>query len=164
MDNFYEQLIAAKASVAYKISNAAFYVLLVLAGLSLATNLILAALYVLLAVGIFFFKKNLYIEYEYIFTNGEIDIDKIIEMKKRKRVFSFSVKSVELLAPEDSYYVKDFANKPSKVISVYPKDNKEKVFVAMITGGSERVQLRFVPSEEMLNMCYKYNPRAVKKA
>jgi hypothetical protein len=117
-----------------------------------------------IAVGCFFGKKKLYVEYEYVFTNGEIDIDKILEMKKRSRVLTFNVKDIELLAPEDSYYIKDFSNKPSKVISVYPKTSNEKVFVAMITGGTERVQLRFVPDEEFINLCYKYNPRAVKKS
>jgi hypothetical protein len=162
VDNFHEQLVATYKTTAYKLVNAAFYIF---AGLALVT---LAALPIfvgslILAVGAFFLKKTLYVEYEYAFTNGEFDIDKIIEMKKRKRVASFNVKNIELLAQEDSNHIADFANKPDKVINVFPSTTDKKVYVAMVTGGNERFQLRFVPDEEILNLCFKYNPRAVKK-
>ncbi|MCM8711090.1 DUF6106 family protein [Clostridium sp. SYSU_GA19001] len=163
MDNFYEQLVTTYKTGAYKSANAAFYVFGVLALVTLSVNLLLFAVFLILAIGAFFLKKSLYVEYEYVFTNGEIDIDKIVEMNKRKRVFTFDIKSVELLALEESQYVKDFANKPSKILTLYPKTSDKKVYVAMITGGTERVQLRFVPDEEFVNLCYKYNPRAVKK-
>lgn len=111
----------------------------------------------------FFGKKKFYVEYEYAFTNGEIDIDRIVEMKKRKRVLTFNIKEVELLAQEDSYYIKDFTNMPSEEISFFPSTSERQVYVAMITGGNHRTMLRFVPDEEFLNLCFKYNPRAVKK-
>lgn len=163
MDNFYEQLVTTYKTGAYNLVNAAFYVFGVLALLILSVNLILFVIFLLLAVGAFFLKRRLYVEYEYVFTNGEIDIDKIVEMKKRSRVFSFDIKNVELLAPEESQYVKDFANKPTSILNLYPSTADKKVFVAMITGGTDRTQLRFVPDEEFINLCYKYNPRAVKK-
>jgi hypothetical protein len=38
------------------------------------------------------------IEYEYIVTNGELDIDMIIAQKRRKRVFSANCKDFDILA------------------------------------------------------------------
>ena len=38
------------------------------------------------------------IEYEYIFTNGELDIDAIYNKNSRKRLFSSSVKQFEIMA------------------------------------------------------------------
>ena len=38
--------------------------------------------------------KKLEIEYEYTFTNGELDIDKIIAQRKRKRLISFNVNQI----------------------------------------------------------------------
>ncbi len=162
MDNFYEQLITTYKTTTYKIVNASFYIFGFLALITLSALPIFGACVVLSAVA-FFGKKKLYIEYEYVFTNGEIDVDKIVEMKKRSRALSFNIKNVELLAPEDSSSIKDFANKPDKVLDLYPKTTDKKMYVAMVTGGNERVQIRFVPDEEFLNLCYKYNPRAVKK-
>ncbi len=42
------------------------------------------------------------IEYEYIYTNGELDIDCIFNKSKRKRVFSGNVKDFELMAHVDN--------------------------------------------------------------
>lgn len=162
MDNFYELLVSTKKSLTYKIANISFYVLILLAVMFMR-YIFVFLLYAVLALAAFLIKKTLYVEYEYIFTNGEIDVDKILEMKKRKRVITFNIKNVELLAPEGSAYLKEFYNKPSKVLSLYPKDNSKQVYVAMVTGGNQRLQLRFVPNEELLDLCYKYNPRAVKK-
>lgn len=162
MDNFYEQLITTYKTTAYKIVNASFYVFGFLALITLSSIpifLVCAAI----AAAAFFGKKQLYVEYEYVFTNGEIDVDKIVEMKKRIRVASFNIKNIELLAPENSQSVKDFANKPAKTLDLYPKTTDKTMYVAMVTGGNERIQARFVPDEEFINLCYKYNPRAVKK-
>lgn len=166
MDNFYEQLVTAKENGKYRVANSATYIvgvlgLLMFGGGGLA--FILGLIFIAAAVGLFFLKRNLYVEYEYNFTNGEIDVDKIFEMKSRKRIITFSVKDLELLAPEDSYYVKDFGNKPEKVLNLYPKNTDKKVYTAMVTGGTERAQVKFVPNEELLELCHKYNPRAVKK-
>lgn len=162
MDNFHEQLATTHKTGAYKFVNAVFYVFGVLALLTLG-NLIIFAVCAILAAGAFFLRKKLYVEFEYVFTNGDIDVDKIVEMKKRSKVISFDIKNVELLAPEDSYEVKDFSNKPSKVVTCYPSTNDKKVYIAMVTGGNERMQVRFAPDEELINLCFKYNPRAVKK-
>lgn len=162
MDNFYEQLLTTKKTIEYKMANIFMYVLFVFAVLSFS-NIIFAVIFAGLAVGLFFLKKNLYVEYEYVFTNGTFDVDKILEMKKRKSVMSFDIKNVELLALEDSIYVKDFGNKPSKIVDYVPKTYEGKKYIAMLTGGNERIQIRLGLNEKMLNLCFKYNPRAVKK-
>ena len=162
MDSFYEQLITTYKTATYKIVNSSFYVFGFLALITLSRLPIFVACAVLAAAA-FFGKKKLYVEYEYVFTNGDIDVDKIVEMKKRSRVATFSIKNVEVLALEESHNIKDFANKPTKVLDLYPKTTDRKMYVAMVTGGSERMQIRFVLNEEFLDLCYKYNPRAVKK-
>jgi hypothetical protein len=162
LDSFYEQLITTYKTTTYKIVNASFYIFGFLALITLGSLPLFIACAVLAAAA-FFGKKKLYIEYEYLITNGEIDVDKIVEMKKRSRVANFNIKNVEILALEDSNNIKDFANKPSKVLDLYPKTTDRKIYVAMVTGGNERFQVRFVPDEEFIDHCYKYNPRAVKK-
>lgn len=164
MDNFYEQLVTTYKTGKYKAANAMIVILGVVALFALFTALIIPCLLcVAAAVAVFFLKKNFYVEYEYDFTNGEIDIDKIVDLKKRSRVLTFEVKDIELLALENSDYVKDFSNKPERVLNLYPETSESKIYVAMVTGGAERVQVKFVPDEEFINLCYKYNPRAVKK-
>ncbi|MFL0246511.1 DUF6106 family protein [Candidatus Clostridium stratigraminis] len=163
MDNFYEQLAVTHKTGMYRLLNACVYFFCVLAILSMAVIPVFI-LSLLIAAVCFWGKKKLYVEYEYAFTNGEIDIDKIVEMKKRKRVMNFQIKEVELLALENSYYVKDFLSVPNDIVSCYPKTTDKEIYVAMITGGNKRVKLRFTPDEEFLNLCFKYNPRSVKKS
>lgn len=164
MDNFHEQLITTNKIGAYKSFNVLMYVFLVLSAISLGSaNIIPAIFLIAITVGIFFYKGNLFVEFEYDFTNGEIDVDKIIGMKKRTRILTFNVKDIELLAEENSTYIKDFTKISLKEINAIPRNVKDSAYLAMITGRGQKIELRFAPDEEFIALCYKYNPRAVKK-
>ena len=52
----------------------------------------------LIVLDVFLFRR-LDLEYEYLYVNGDLDIDKIMGKQKRKRVFSMNVNDMELLAP-----------------------------------------------------------------
>jgi hypothetical protein len=163
MDHVYEQLVTTYKTGAYKILNAATFVFALIGMAVFRINLIFKIVILCLAVGSFFFKKKLFVEYEYQFIYGDIKIEKILEMKKRSKVVTFNIKEVGLLAPEGSDFVKDYSNKPSAIVKAYPSTSKGRVFVAMVTEGNNKMQLKLVPDEEFLNRCYKMNPRAVKK-
>ena len=93
MDVFVEQLVKKPANgktLALKILIifgviivSAFCLYLTLLGIILALLLIFAAIY-----GGYYLITGLNAEYEYIITNGEIDIDKIIAQRKRKRLIT----------------------------------------------------------------------------
>ncbi len=163
MDQFYELLLTTKKPTIYKMVNVFVYIIGILGLLIFSFNLIIGLVLIIVSVLLFFYKKNLYVEYEYDFTNGEIDIDKIVEMKKRKRILTFSIKDVELLALENSDFIKDFSNKPKNVLTCIPSNYHGKIYTAMITMGSNRQMLKFAPDEKFLDLCFKLNPRAVKK-
>jgi len=162
VDNFYEQLAGTYKTRMYTLLNICVYIFGVIAAISMVTIPIFV-LSLLIALACYFGKKKLYVEYEYTFTNGEIDIDKIVEKKKRKRVINFQIKEVELLAPEDSNYVRDFSNKPVEIVNYFPITTDGKIYAAMLTSGNKRVMIRFLPDDEFLKLCFKYNPKAVKK-
>ena len=164
MDNFKEQLVRANSGAAYKIAKIFMYIFGVLALLFLTVlNLILIAFFGLAAVGLFFLKRKLYLEYEYSITNGEVDVDKIIEAKSRKKLITFNMKEVELLAPLDSSEYKSFSGKPEKIINAVPNGDTSRKYGAIINGGGKRLQLIFVPNKEIVDLCFIYNPKAVKK-
>jgi hypothetical protein len=63
------------------------------------------------AFGAFFLMSLLNVEYEYAFTNGELDIDIIYNRSRRKRAFSGIVKDFEVMAHvDDKAYAGDFHN------------------------------------------------------
>lgn len=49
--------------------------------------------------GAYWLISGMSIEYEYILTNGEIDVDKIIAQRKRKRLVTVSAKTFEAFGP-----------------------------------------------------------------
>lgn len=112
--------------------------------------------------GLWFFLSGLNREYEYIVTNGEIDIDMIIAKRKRKRVFSGKARDFEIMAKIDSddyqqaqkgnYEVMDFSS---------IADNKENWFFTA-EYKSKRVLVLFEPDERMLESFKRHNPSKVK--
>lgn len=102
MDNFAEQLVKKEPTGADKIKKMTYLV-----G-GIAVTLILAALgiiflgrgiitFILLVTaaasgyGTFFLFRSTKVEYEYTFTNGDLDIDKIIAQTKRKEMLTIQV-------------------------------------------------------------------------
>lgn len=55
------------------------------------------------------------IEYEYLYLDKEISVDKIMAKTRRKRVMTISVEKVEIMAPEKSYQLDSFRNRQTKV-------------------------------------------------
>ncbi|MDE5771035.1 MAG: hypothetical protein K2I06_05310 [Ruminococcus sp.] len=102
MDNFAEQLVKKNETSSDKtkrllmtVGGTVLTVVLALFGFLTLGNPVLSLLGFLLAVGAgygtFFIVQSSHVEYEYAFTNGELDIDKIIAKRKRKSLLSIEV-------------------------------------------------------------------------
>lgn len=63
-----------------------------------------SALMVIVLFAAYLGIKFQYVEYEYSFTNGELDIDKIMAKRKRKRVVEIDHKSIKVMAPYTQEY------------------------------------------------------------
>ena len=163
MDNFYEQLERKHHVGTYNFLKVSFIFFLVVGLFIVVLSPPIGIFFIIIGVITFFLKKKFYTEYEYTFTNGAIDIDAIYEARKRKHVSTFEIKDAELVAPLNSDYVKDFSNKPEKILNCVVDDTDKKVFTVMLTKGASRLQLKFTPDEKFLDLCFRYNPRAVKK-
>lgn len=77
-----------------------FFILLYIAGIAIAIGLV----------------RNTSIEYEYIFVNGELTIDKIIAKAKRKRMLTVDVKTIEKMG---TYKPGMFADSKDATVVVY---------------------------------------------
>ena len=116
-----------------------------------------------LVYGTYILLRNFNIEYEYIFTNGELDIDVIKGRKVRKRLTSLSTKHIELMAKQDSdLYRRDFENDSiaKKYNAVY-NPAKGNIFCALYSVDGVRTLLTFQPPEKLVEAMKKMNPRAV---
>ena len=55
----------------------------------------------LIALDVFMFQR-MDVEYEYLFVNGSLDIDKIMAKSRRKNMFSMEMTDLEMMAPSGS--------------------------------------------------------------
>ena len=167
MDYFYEQLVTTKKTTIYMATKILFFVFIAIALIFITsfnvTGFVMGGIFAALAVAFFFLKQKLYVEFEYVITNGSVDIDKITEANKRKRLIEFNIRDVELLGEEDSNEVKSFPNKPNKKFDCIVSNNNDKIYVAYLTSGEERCTIRFTPDQKFLDLCFKFNPRGVKR-
>ena len=83
-------------------------VLMFLAGMALWPALIAA---VALGIACYFVIPKFNVEYEYLYVNGDLDIDAIYSQQKRKRIAEYHMEEVEILAPEKSHVLDCYRNK-----------------------------------------------------
>lgn len=97
MDVFVEQIVAIKKTG----KDFAAYIGIVLLSLTLMLigYIFLTSIFIAVAAAVIFGAYKLFlrlnIEYEYIITNGTMDVDKIIAKSSRKRMISFDVSSIQ---------------------------------------------------------------------
>lgn len=167
MSDLYSEVIVKKKKTAKDtLCKAGLIILTVLAVFSALIGLLgLISLLILVAVGVldYFIWPTLDVEYEYLYVNGELDVDKIMSKQKRKRVYSCDLKKLELMAPSNSHeldYQKN--NKNIQVLDFSSMDENAKTYTAIIPGEKGTQMLIFEPNETMVKDLKNKKPREVK--
>lgn len=93
--------------------------------------------------------KGLDVEFEYSYTNGELDIDIIRNRAKRKNVFSGVVEEFEIVCPsDDKEHLAMYDNLPVADLSSAKADADTYTFVASYKG--KRRKFVFEPCDEIV--------------
>ena len=103
MGDLYSELLVKKDKTAK--DSLLKYGLIVLTVLAVFAGLIITPLALIIAVALgiacYFVIPKTDVEYEYLFINGDFDIDMIMSKTKRKKVKSFKLSEADLAAPLD---------------------------------------------------------------
>lgn len=99
------------------------------------------------------------IEYEYILTNGVLDIDKIMSKKARKRVISIDFKNIETCAPANGE--KGSKNPSVKVLDLTGDINAKNVYYVDFSKDAVMYRVFFQPNANILENLKTANPRNV---
>ena len=95
--------------------------------LSLLTwNLIIIAVSIAICVADIFIFPRLQTEWEYQYVNGELDVDRIINKAKRKRMASYDISKAELIAPAASHRFDYYNNNQKLEVCDYCHGNSGK--------------------------------------
>lgn len=170
MDSFCEYLVKRKKSQSDKIIIAAiiaFAILFTFAALlflfpiisrisqpigMLVLPAVIVMWYVVIA-----FTKMYSIEYEYAITDGEFDIDKIVNKSKRTSVLTKRLRTFEIIAPVNSLkYTSEFKNLNTTDCSA--NRGISATYFAVYSDDSNRKCILFDPSNKMLDIIEKYCP------
>lgn len=165
-DLYLEELIKKKETGKDKLIRyglmAVTFVLLVLSFLTWSMMFIFPAI-VVCVVDIFVFPR-LRVEWEYQYVNGELDIDKIMNKSKRKRMASYDVDGVEIVALAVSHRLDYYNNNPKLKVRDFTSCDpaKEKsVYAMVLSNEGELNKVLFEPSEAMLKDMRSKAPRKV---
>ena len=100
------------------------------------------------------------VEYEYIVTNGELDIDRIVARRGRRRIINVKTNYYELIAPYDDEHRQAFeSGEFKKTIDVRSGPKADAWFVIANHKDQGRVRILFEPTPKMLKIFSAYLPR-----
>lgn len=164
MDNYSEQLVAKQRGTGDIIKLAAIA----------AGSVILATIFMFLAIFTFIFSfvipaviilfvgiwlmGNQSVEYEYIITNGEMDIDKIIGKRKRKRMITLDLSAAEDFAP----YPPEEDKSADATVHASNGLERDAYYLLVNHSGYGTVKLIFNPNEKMREAITQELPNALR--
>ncbi len=154
MDIFVEKIVARKKGLKENILSILLIIISVIvavvAGLMIGPRGIVFLLVAGLIFGNWYLISSFNIEYEYSITNGEIDIDKIINKRKRKKIFTADCKDIEIMARITSKkYNESIATVPNRIKAVSSMESPD-VYFAMLNTNGKRSLIYFEPNEKMM--------------
>ena len=108
----------------------------------LTGNMIIFIIVIALGVLCYFVFQWTDIEYEYLYLDKEINIDKIMAKTRRKRVATISVEKMEILAPEKSHQLDSYRNRDIKAADYSAgKDLPGQKLYALYSEGNQKYLL-----------------------
>lgn len=159
---YIECLVKAKTSASGKFFKVLLYLLtaVLLLLMFLTMNMLFFLLAVAAGIGAYFVGMYTDLEYEYLYLDKELTIDKVMGKTKRKRVAVYQLERMEIFAPIKSYHLDNYKNRQvkDKDYSIGYEDQPDLRY-AMYYEGGERLILS--PSPELVKIMKNAAPRKV---
>ncbi len=162
-DTFFEQIVAIKKTGKEYAAFIGIWLLTAIIVFLLFITNILGPLTLILCFGIvygaYWLSTKLNVEYEYIITNGTMDIDKIINKSSRKRILSFELSNVARLEKYNPAAVSNINNKEIVIACNPPEGNS--YFMTAERQGKGNVNLVFAPNKKIQSAIEKFAPKFI---
>ncbi|MGN0466159.1 MAG: DUF6106 family protein [Lachnospiraceae bacterium] len=112
--------------------------------------LFLVVLVIVLAVFLWQYTK---LEYEYNFLSPDLDVDKIINQTKRKKVFSTNFSEIELVAPYGSHRLDGYLHgKIAKTLDFSSGNKNHKRYSMIVNQDGSMIHVIIEPSEKTIQL------------
>lgn len=112
-------------------------------------------------IGASYLIKSMNLEYEYILTNNELDIDKIMNKERRKRLLTVDIKEINVMAHIDDGMRKGELERAQKTIDVSSGEKGSNTYVIVFNHNETLTKLIFEPNEDVKRDIYRQAPSKV---
>lgn len=109
--------------------------------------------------GYVFCFLNLSVEYEYLFADGGFSVDSILGKARRKKTFDCDKEDVQVIAPANSYVLKDYEKQGMKVIDCTSHNAGADVYALISQKGAQTTKVLFEPGDKMKAAMRRVFPR-----
>ena len=155
-DVFKEQLVKRRPSTKIIMAKvglvAAAIFLMVLITFIEALSLFFPILWAVIIFAVFILFRRLNVEYEYILTNNELDIDAIYGKSRRKRIFSTSVRDFEAFRQVGSTEMQhSFAAATAKEDYSSGAGGEAAQYEFLVAYKGKKMRIIFEPNEDLLS-------------
>lgn len=117
---------------------------------------------VLLILELWLIFPRFNVEYEYLYVNGDIDIDAIYNKSSRKRKGSYDHDSLEIMAPTGSSHLDGIMNRPGLKVLDYTSRKQGAASWTLVYGdSSDRKALLLELPDEVAQDMRRYSPQKV---
>lgn len=162
-DAYAEWLVKRKTPVySYVINGVMILVTIICVLLALTTANIIGVIAMFLAGGAtYLLMRNANVEFEYLYVTGQLSIDKIMGRSKRKKAWECSMDEIQIVAPADSYMLKDYENSNTKVIDFTSGQPGNKVYAVVANSKGQSTKVLIEPNDKMLQCFRQTAPRKI---
>lgn len=163
MDTFFEQIVSIKKSG----KAVALFCLIWILALTLCAFLLLTGilgmltpiLIIGLGYGAWWLTSKFNVEYEYIVTNGTMDIDKIVNKSSRQRISSFELDKVERLEKYNDHLLQNV--KKENIVFACNKNDPNAYLLVASKEDTKVNYIVFTPSEKLQAAIKKSLPKFI---
>ena len=161
MDTFFEQIVSIKKSgKAVAIFIAVWFFVIAVSLLLILTGIVGAFTPIIVigaGYGAWWLTSKLNIEYEYIVTNGTMDVDKIINKSSRQRISSFEIANVERLEKYNDHLLQNV--KKENIVYACNKNDPEAYLMVASKEDTKVNYIVFAPSDKLKEAIKKSLPK-----
>ncbi len=160
-DTYVEVMVKCKPSILMRVLQ---ILCIVLAAGSFLFLLGLPGILLAVAFGVaaYFAGLQTNVEFEYLYVDRELTVDKIMARSKRKKVDKVDLGKMEILAPMNSWHLDEYKNRQFKKVADYSSKEKEQKperrYVLIYEGEKKLI---FEPTKEMVKAIQTTAPRKV---